>query len=444
MRRLLTGLFLASLPLIPGQFARADDYSEQTLCSLFNSGHSDQAWQYAQKYRATHEGEPGFDYCYGAAAIDMGHVGEGVFALERVLLADPDNMAARLELARGYFLLEEYARARDEFQRVLAANPPPQVVANIERYLQAIRLQEGRYLTTASAYLQVGGGHDDNVNSGPDDRSVYIPALGTGLLADASLSHPSPFASLSGAVRVTSPLNSPGWALYGGLLADARWYQDEPDFNYLTVSARGGIEKRHDYHRFRLGALGQTYRLDNTTYRNLYGLEGEWKYQASPQQQWQAFTQITRLAYPDQAERDSHTATLGLGLTHNFRGSLAPILFGNLYGGRESPVQDNPVSRLLADRAFVGGTLGSQLTLHPRVALTLRLSLSKDRYAEEDLLFLDHRSDLLGIADMQLRWLFARRWSLVGMASYTRNDSNLDIYDYDRVQASLNLRMDFD
>jgi len=276
LRILVAGLLLGTAATV--QAAQStDSYSEERLCTLFRQGHSDQAWAYGQAHRAQHEGEPGFDYCYGAAAIDMGQVGEGVFALERVLLADPDNLAARLELARGYFLLEEYARARDEFQRVLAANPPPAVVANIERYLRAIRLQEGRYLTTARSYLQIGGGYDDNVNSGPDDRSVYIPALGAGLLADSALSHASPFASLSGAVRVTSPLNNPGWALYGGILADARWYQQETDFNNLTLSARGGIERRQNYHRIRIGALGQTYRLDQTAYRNLAGIEGEWK-----------------------------------------------------------------------------------------------------------------------------------------------------------------------
>ena len=438
-------VILAGLLLTAGTaFSADDDYDEARLCELFRQGHSDQAWAYGQNYRDRHEGEPGFDYCYGAAAIDMGQVGEGVFALERVLLADPDNLAARLELARGYFLLEEYARARDEFQRVLAANPPPAVVANIERYLRAIRLQEGRYLTTAKSYLQIGGGYDDNVNSGPDDRSVYIPALGTGLLSASALSHPSPFASLSGAVRVTSPLNSPGWALYGGVLADARWYNEEPDFNYLILSARGGIERRRNYHRFRLGALGQTYRLNKAAYRNLAGLEGEWKYQRDPHRQWQAFTQLTRLQYPDQADRDSYTGTLGLGLTHNFRGQLSPILFGNAYLGKERPVRSNPVSHLLADRIFAGGMLGSQLTLHPNLALTARLSLSKDRYGAEDLLFLKRRSDLLALAEVQMRWLLHRHWSVVGTVNYTRNDSNINIYDYKRLQGSLNLRLDFD
>ena len=33
-------------------------------------------------------------------------------------------MLQELELARGYFILEEYARSRQEFETVMQANPP--------------------------------------------------------------------------------------------------------------------------------------------------------------------------------------------------------------------------------------------------------------------------------------------------------------------------------
>ena len=51
--------------------------------------------------------------------VDSGHAGEGVLALERYLLQFPGNTAARVELARAYFVLGEYVRAREEFENVL-------------------------------------------------------------------------------------------------------------------------------------------------------------------------------------------------------------------------------------------------------------------------------------------------------------------------------------
>src|SRR6188768_2413675 len=69
-----------------------------------------------------------FDFYFGVAAIDSGHAGEGVLALERYVVNFPDNFNARLELARGYFVMGDDQRARDEFNEVLKAKPPAAVV----------------------------------------------------------------------------------------------------------------------------------------------------------------------------------------------------------------------------------------------------------------------------------------------------------------------------
>src|SRR3954470_21710406 len=83
-------------------------------------------------------GNPAFDFYFGVAAIDAGHAGEGVLALERYVANFPDNQAARLELARAYFVLGDNARAREEFDVVQKSNPPPNVQANIQRFMDAI------------------------------------------------------------------------------------------------------------------------------------------------------------------------------------------------------------------------------------------------------------------------------------------------------------------
>ena len=143
--------------------------------------------QAAQAYALGREhpeslGDPAFDFYFGIAAIDTGNAGEGVLALERYTLRFPDNVSARLQLARGYFALGEDARAREEFQTLRALNPPADVVATIDRFLDSIRLRESRYTTSTGAYLEYGLGYDRNVNSAPGGSSISIPlltALGT-------------------------------------------------------------------------------------------------------------------------------------------------------------------------------------------------------------------------------------------------------------------------
>ena len=117
-------------------------------------------------------GSPIFDFFYGIAAIDAGHAGEGVLALERYLLSFPDNRSARFQLARGYYVLGEDQRARDEFQQLLAdATGSEKTTA--ERYLDAIKAREGRYQPTATGYLEAGLGYDTNINSGIPGGSTF-------------------------------------------------------------------------------------------------------------------------------------------------------------------------------------------------------------------------------------------------------------------------------
>jgi len=94
---------------------------------LIEQGNPSAAYAFAKKHPES-LGDPEFDFFFGVAAIDSGSAGEGVLALERYLANFPLDLQGRLELARGYFVLGELARAREEFTEVLKTVPPPSVV----------------------------------------------------------------------------------------------------------------------------------------------------------------------------------------------------------------------------------------------------------------------------------------------------------------------------
>src|SRR6185436_16137744 len=71
--------------------APADD-----IKALVDQGKAAEAYAFGKK-NPDQLGNPAFDFYFGVAAVDAGHAGEGVLALERYIANFPDNQAARLE-----------------------------------------------------------------------------------------------------------------------------------------------------------------------------------------------------------------------------------------------------------------------------------------------------------------------------------------------------------
>jgi hypothetical protein len=155
--------------------APADD-----LKALLEKGQAAEAYELGRQHQ-DQLGNPFFDFYFGVAAIGAGRAGDGVLALERFVVNAPDNVNGRLELGRGYFVLGEDTRARQEFEIVLATNPPAEVQANVQRFLDAIRSREFLYRPTQGFYLEAGLGYDSNANAGINNASITrwtIPLVG--------------------------------------------------------------------------------------------------------------------------------------------------------------------------------------------------------------------------------------------------------------------------
>ena len=59
------------------------------------------AYKLLLPYESERAGNPEFDYLLGIAALDAGDPERAIFALERVLAVQPDNLQARAEIARA-------------------------------------------------------------------------------------------------------------------------------------------------------------------------------------------------------------------------------------------------------------------------------------------------------------------------------------------------------
>ena len=101
---------------------------------------------------------------------------EAVAALRTMLIDRPDLVRVRLELARAFFFQRKDSLAREHFERVLAGDLPPPVIANVQRFLGAIRARR-RW----SFYFGAALAPDSNIGSGSDERFINIHVFGSPL-----------------------------------------------------------------------------------------------------------------------------------------------------------------------------------------------------------------------------------------------------------------------
>src|SRR6185437_14556332 len=135
----------------------------------------------------------------------------------------PDDARGRLELARAYFYAGDDRRAREEFETVRSLDPPAEVRAGIQRYLDALRAREAQYLPRLTAYIEAGAGYDSNVNAGVSQADIALPVLGRVTVADAGLQQGDGFGLLAGSIQYTHPV-APGAALFVGAAGTGNFY----------------------------------------------------------------------------------------------------------------------------------------------------------------------------------------------------------------------------
>lgn len=442
MRILIFLGFLVLSMLVPVGLAQAQGAPDLAQAdALIRAGKADEAWRLLSPHEFAQAGQESFDYLLGVAALDSGRADRATLIFERVLAVSPNHAAARLDMARGYFALGDYVRARTEFESVLGFDPPPAARVTIERYLAAIeaRAQEGK--TRVSGYVEATLGSDSNVAGSTAQSSVFVPLFGVDFaLAPASIKARDDYAGLGAVAEVVHDLGS-GLKLVAGADVRQRTNFRLDLFDSASADLRLGVQRDFERNTLRLGLGGNRYELDNAPYRRIGSLNAEWRHQYDPRTQVSAFLQDSRVRYIREDAQSNSVDQLLAGLggmrVADEAGSL--IVFGSVFGGKENAVRD----RADGDKRFAGARLGLQKALRGDLDLFATLTLQDGRYTQDNLLFSGRRRDSQYDLGLGANWRIDRDWSLRPQVTYTRVDSNFPLYDYDRYDISVTVRRDF-
>ena len=409
--------------------------------ALLEQGKSAQAYELA-KQSPESLGDAEFDFYFGIVAIDAGHAGEGVLALERYSLTYPENQSARLQLARGYFALGEDARAREEFQSVRATNPAPALLSSIDAFLDQIRLRETRYTTTTGFFVETGIGVDTNINAGVSNPNVSLPNLGAIIISPTGTKARDNLLSIGAGGYVSKPV-APGVTLVGNGQFDWRRVQRQRELSQGNYSLSGGVSILQEKNLFRVGLDSNliTVGRNSEKFRTYYGVSGDVQHQIDEQQSMSVGAQFGALRYSSALAPKDGTAT---GLSFGYRRLLAfpwqPVLALGLNFARENALDG---TRDDLSSKTVGARVGLTMSPAPKFGLALGYNLQRTNYQGPDAFLGVTRSDRYQSLDATLTYLYSRALSLRVEASAARNRSNIALYEFPREALMFKARYEF-
>ena len=400
-------------------------------------------------------GDPEYDYLLGVAALDSGRNDDAIIAFERVLAINPKHAGAQMDLARAYYATGAYDLAEATFRNLQENNPPPLALQSINRYLSAIGERKKLTRPGISGYGEMGLGYDSNITGVPSDFSSAV--LSAFNLAGVnptgnSIKRKAAFLSAGGGLDYYRPI-APGWSFFAGGDVHGRAYRNEPDFNSKAVEVRTGTALNAGAQQWRLSANYARFDQNGeapgdprpTNNRNAAGASLDWRLSLDQRSQVGAGVQYTRQRFPDNVIEDFNQVLVSASWLRSFDTKGLPLVYLAAFYTNDDAV------RKLADgvsdkskhvggaRAYAQYGLRPDLQAFAGVGYTLRRDESAFARATQ----VDLGRDKLIDTSLGVNWKFQAGCTLRAQWLYSRNDSNIAIYDYSRNEVSSNIRCEF-
>lgn len=255
---------------------------------------------------------PDINFLLGRAAFESRDYEAAVMAFERVLIARPDAIRVKLEMARSLYNLGSVETARQYFDEVLATDPPENVKKNIELYLNAISLSIKEHFL--SGRISLGVDWDDNANIAPASSEVEI-STALGDLIPVSVDR-------AARDQIRSSLFNLNY-LYKPSESIASWnisildynaayrYSENLDINLLDLKA--GLSLKAKALSMDIYGTANQLSLDSKRYQRSYGAGTSISMALRPEILLKADARYRKKNFENTFERDSITTSLGFG-----------------------------------------------------------------------------------------------------------------------------------
>jgi len=401
-------------------------------------GRASDAWDLLSPLEPGLQGDPEFDYLLALAALESGRPAAALAPLRRVLALEPRFDGARLELARALAASGDVAGARREYEGIAQRSPSETSRNAAQRALATLAGvaspgTPGRH----AAALIAGAGYDSNANASTSD-SLFGFALDP-----RAVQQDSPFVEIGASLRSAfSP--APRWGLVTLLRAGHRLNPDASFVDQTALDASVGLNGRIGGWTTGVAASVATGWLDGEAFFRSGYVEASASRPLSARWELVGVGRMAQFDYlPDRFELlDVRRYVWGGALQTRRTAAGIPSFGVAVIGGRDDVLRaGSPFSN---DR--YGARLFAAHALDARRAVFGELAwLTSDFFGARGFLGLDRldRQTVAAVGFEAREWP-QRGWRIAPQLRYTDNRSNVTLFRFDRFEAAVFVRREFD
>jgi len=388
------------------------------------------------------------------SARDDGDLADSIVIFQSILSEEPSLHRARLELAVAYYRSTQFDEAEKHAQKVLDdPSTPATVRLSIIAFLAKIKSERKRFTAVKSTFrpsVSVGFLHDTNVNVGPSSSAIDI---GTQTLRINAGSEPQSDSAFTASVGLNHSYQTGKIVKVGGRSAAVLWqsqaalytkqYEDLSEFNLDVVSLSTGpafIVPKHWRGKVSL-------RLDNielgsdrlALYTSLLP-SSTWQLNNSTELTVDAsFVDRDYKQTSDEA-RDSFYKSIGVSMGKRYSNAKVSVQAGlNFF--------DEDADNDRFSRDGFKASVGASWKAWKEGAIYTKFSQRETKHDAPEPGFgvkRDERSQefVLGFRH-KFGGKYLDKWVVNGKYSNTDNNSNVDLYTYDREVTSVTLSRSF-
>jgi outer membrane protein len=433
LRSLLLSSFAVSILFSPATAATPNDAQ---VIAMLDAGQGRAAYKLLVSGFDQASAGPQDWFLLGITAKEVGDLATAEKAFAKVIIISPASAGrSKLELAQMYYNNGNYGAARRLLLEVQAENPPPQVRQNIDRYLALIgdkAPQEDTLKLRASA----GVTYDSNVNQATTKDTVTMFGLPFTLSDDAKAQDDF-YATLRFEMDHLYHV-SDGVDWQSGLSVARREYFELNQYDSFTLEASTGpVFKVGEATLLSLPASVELLRYDNGD--ELYSIVGG----VAPQLRTRLSEKTSLTLAGNVAHKwfynnsDRNTWMFDASPSVDFQ-----VGEGNFRLGASLGRDKSDIDTASNWRAGLNASLNQPLA--ENLAGSLWASYAHSEYDEKEAAYTEAREDDRLSAGFDLRYALKEPGlDLILSGSVTRNNSNLELYEYNQFQTTFTIAKPF-